>query len=200
MSALADRSLGELLEQVAAESAAPGGGSSSALACALAAGLVEMTAAFTLARSEYADRHERMARVRARGGELRAEAVALAEGELHVYGAVLEALRLPAGEPGRAQRVEAAMSEATDSPLAIARGAAETAELAAETAQTGNLHVHGDAVVGVLLAEAACAAAARLVELNLTGHPEDPRFEEAAELPRRALAARLTALSPERDV
>ena len=92
------------------------------------------------------------------------------------------------------------MSEATDSPLAIARGAAETAELAAETAQTGNLHVHGDAVVGVLLAEAACAAAARLVELNLTGHPEDPRLEEAAELPRRALAARLTALSPERDV
>jgi len=30
--------------------------------------------------------------------------------------------------------------------------------------------------------------------------PGDPRREEAAELPRRALAARLTALSPERDV
>lgn len=200
MSVLADRSLGQVLDQVAAESAAPGGGSSSALACALAAGLVEMTAAFTLARSEYAERHERMAQVRARGGELRAETLALAEGELHVYGAVLEALRLPADEPGRARRLAAAMSEATDSPLAIARAGAEIAELATETAQTGNLHVHGDAVVGVLLAEAACAAAARLVELNLTGHPEDPRLEEAAELPGRALAARLTALSPERDV
>ena len=200
MSALADRSLGELLEQVAAESAAPGGGSSSALACALAAGLVEMTAAFTLARSEYADRHERMARVRARGGELRAEAVAWPRASSTSTARCSRRCGCPRDEPGRAQRVEAAMSEATDSPLAIARGAAETAELAAETAQTGNLHVHGDAVVGVLLAEAACAAAARLVELNLTGHPEDPRLEEAAELPRRALAARLTALSPERDV
>ena len=61
MSALADRSLGQLLEQVAAESPSPGGGSSCALACALAAGLVEMAAAFTLSRAEYAERHERMA-------------------------------------------------------------------------------------------------------------------------------------------
>jgi formiminotetrahydrofolate cyclodeaminase len=45
MDALADRSLGQLLEQVAAESPSPGGGSSCALACALAAGLVEMAAA-----------------------------------------------------------------------------------------------------------------------------------------------------------
>jgi formiminotetrahydrofolate cyclodeaminase len=200
MNALTDRTLGQLLDQVAAQSAAPGGGSSSALACALAAGLVEMTSAFTLAHDEYADQHERMARVRARGGELRAAALALAEGELHVYGAVLEALRLPEDDPGRAQQVAAAMSDATDSPLAIARAAAEVAELAAETADTGNLHVHGDAVVGVLLAEAACAAAARLVELNLTGHPEDPRLVEASELPRRAQRVRVAALSTTRDV
>ena len=71
MSALADRSLGQLLEQVAAESPSPGGGSSCALTCALAAGLVEMAAAFTLSRAEYAERHERMAAVRGRAGERR---------------------------------------------------------------------------------------------------------------------------------
>src|SRR5512132_1180288 len=98
MSALADRSLGQLLEQVAAESPSPGGGSSCGLACALAAGLVQMAASFTLARSEYAERHERMAAIRARAGELRADAVALAERELHVYGAVLDVLRLPEDE------------------------------------------------------------------------------------------------------
>ena len=43
-------------------------------------------------------------------------------------------------------------------------------------------------------------SAARLAEINLAGRAGDPRREEAAELPRRALAARLTALSPERDV
>jgi formiminotetrahydrofolate cyclodeaminase len=200
MSALADRSLGQLLEQVAAESPSPGGGSSCALACAMGAGLVEMAAAFTMARVEYADRHERMAAMRARAGELREVALALAEEELHVYEAVLDVLREPAEEPGRAERLDAALSDAADSPLAVARTAAEVAELAAETARTGNRHLRGDAIAGALLAEAACAAAARLAELNLAGRPGDPRRDEAIKLPERALTARLTALSSTRDV
>jgi formiminotetrahydrofolate cyclodeaminase len=200
MDALAERSLGQVLDQVAADSAAPGGGSSCALTCALAAGLVEMTAGLTLTRREYATRHARMGQMRTRAGELRAEALRLAELELHVYGAVLEALRIPEDQPGRAEAVEAAMSDATDSPLAIARAAAEVAELAADAARTGNLHLHGDAVAGALLAEAACAGAARLVELNLTSNPEDPRRVEAGALPRRALDARMAALSATRDV
>jgi formiminotetrahydrofolate cyclodeaminase len=200
MDALADRSLGQLLDDVASETPSPGGGSVCALSCALAAGLVEMAAGFTLARREYAERHERMATIRTRAGELRADAVALAERELHVYGAVLDALRLPEDEPGRAERLETTLSDATDSPLAIARVGAEVAELAAEAASTGNRHLRGDAMVGALLAEAACAAAARLAELNLAGHPDDPRREEASEVPRRALNARLAALSTTRDV
>jgi formiminotetrahydrofolate cyclodeaminase len=200
MGDLADRSLSQLLDDVAAESPSPGGGSSCALACALAAGLVEMAAGFTLAREEYAEHHERMASLRARAGELRAQALALAEEELQVYGAVLEVLREPAEEPGRAERLDAALSDAADSPLAIARAAAEVAEQAAEVAGSGNRHLRGDAVAGALLAEAACAAAARLAEINLAGRAGDPRRTEAAELPERALKARLAALSSTRDV
>jgi formiminotetrahydrofolate cyclodeaminase len=200
MDALADRSLGQVLEQVAAESPSPGGGSSCALACAMAAGLVEMSAGFTLAREEYAERHARMADVRARAGELRARVLALAEEELHVYEAVLDVLREPADEPGRAERLDAALSDAADSPLAVARGAAEVAALADEVARTGNRHLRGDAVAGALLAEAACAAAARLADLNLAGRPRDPRRTEAAELPGRALQARVAALSATYDV
>src|SRR4029453_18385376 len=110
MSALADRSLGQLLEQVASESPSPGGGSSCALTCALAAGLVEMAAPFTLARARDAERPERMAAMRERAGELRAHALELAELELPVYGAVLDALRLPEDAPGRAERLDAALS------------------------------------------------------------------------------------------
>jgi formiminotetrahydrofolate cyclodeaminase len=200
VSALADRSLGQLLDQVAAESPSPGGGSSCALACALAAGLVEMAASFTLAREEYAERHDRMAALRGRAGELRAHALELAERELTVYGAVLDTLRLPEDTPGRAERLEAALSDAADSPLAVARAAAEVAGLAAEVALTGNRHLRGDAISGAVLAEGACAAAARLAEINLTGRAGDPRREEASELPQRALQARLVALSERRDV
>jgi methenyltetrahydrofolate cyclohydrolase len=200
MDALADRPLGQLLEQVAAESPSPGGGSSCALACAMAAGLVEMSAGFTLAREEYAERHARMADVRARAGELRARVLALAEEELHVYEAVLEVLRQPPEEPGRAERLDVALSDAADSPLAVARAAAEVAGLAAEVARTGNRHLRGDAIAGALLAEAACAAAARLAEINLAGRATDPRRTEASELRARALEARMAALSATRDV
>jgi formiminotetrahydrofolate cyclodeaminase len=200
MPTLVDRSVGQLLEQVAAESPSPGGGSTCALACALAAGLGEMAAAFTLSRAEYSERHERMAALHERAGELRAQALELAERELTVYGAVLDALREREDAPGRAERLDAALSDAADTPLAVARAAAEVADLAAEVARTGNRHLRGDAISGAVLAEAACTAAARLAEINLTGRPGDPRREEAAELPRRALRARIAALSPARDV
>jgi formiminotetrahydrofolate cyclodeaminase len=194
MSTLADRPFKDLLEDVAAERPAPGGGCSAAWASALAAGLVEMSAAFTLAQPRYAERHPRMAEIQTRASELRALVMELAEEELHAYEPVLGALRLPPEEPDRAARLAAALSAAAGSPFAVAEMAAEVAELAAETALTGNRHLHGDAIAGALLAEAACRAASRLVEINLARQPGDGRLEQTAELVRRAAAARDEAL------
>jgi len=78
--------------------------------------------------------------------------------------------------------------------MAIARVAAEVAELAAEAAGGGNPYLRGDAVTGVLLAEAACRSASLLVELNLARLPLDPRLAEALELNARADVARRRAL------
>jgi formiminotetrahydrofolate cyclodeaminase len=195
MLALADRPFKDLLEDVAAERAAPGGGCSAAWSCALAAGLVEMSAAFTVAQPRYAERHPRMTEIQARAHDLRARVMVIAEEELHAYEPVLDALRLPADDPGRPERLDAALSAAARSPLAVAQAAAEVAELAAEAARTGNLHLQGDAVTGALLAEAACRAAARLVEINLARRPGDGRHQQIAELVSRASAARDGALS-----
>ena len=93
---------------------------------------------------------------------------------------MLEAERLPRGDPARAARIEAALAEASRSPLAIAEAAAETAALGAEVADASGAAVRGDAVTGVLLAEAAAAAAATLVEINLGARPEDPARERSA--------------------
>jgi len=155
-----------------------------ASACALAAALVEMAAAF--APSPGGDDPA------GRAALLRERAVELAEIELHAYEPVLAALRLPREDPERATRIEAAENEASRSPLAIAEVGAELAELAAELARTGNPNLSGDAVAGALLAEAGAQAAARLVAINLTG---GSAVEEAAEFARRALAARTAALS-----
>jgi methenyltetrahydrofolate cyclohydrolase len=192
----ARRPLSELLDDVAAQTPAPGGGSSAAWASALAAALVEMAAGFTLAREEYAPLHERMSATRSRAAELRARALRLADDELRAYEPVLAALGLPRDDPAREHRVATSLSRAADSPLEIARVAAEVAELAAEVATTGNRSLEGDAVAGAFLADAACRAAGRLVEINLRSTPDDPRVTEAEQLSATAVGARERARPP----
>ena len=55
-----------------------------------------------------------------RARELRAQALALADRDLSSYAPVIDARRLPAGQPERAERLEAALTEASRAPLAIA--------------------------------------------------------------------------------
>jgi formiminotetrahydrofolate cyclodeaminase len=182
--ALADQSVRELLDAVGARTPAPGGGAAAALSGSLAAGLVEMAARFTAGREDVA----------AEAGALRGRLLELGERELSAYEPVLEAIALDAGDPDRDARLRAALSDAADSPLEIARAAAVVASLGAELVLTGNTNLTGDAITGVALAEAACCAAARLTEINLARVPSDPRLDEAAGLTRQASAARAKAL------
>lgn len=132
--------------------------------------------------------------VRDRARTLRTYALELAERDQDAYAGVLEALKLPESAPERPGRVQAALSAAADGPLALARAAGEVAGLAAQLALTGNPHLVGDATAAALLAEAATRAATRLVELNLSGLPGDPRLQVARELAELAADARARAL------
>jgi len=196
MADLADRSLSDLLAEVAAPSPAPGGGCSVGWTCAIAAGLVEMAAEITLAR-EPRDRPEQrpLGQASHRARELRAEAIALAELELHAYEPVLSALRLPEADRERAGQLDAALSEAAETPVALARCAAEIAALAAELGSAATHHVQGDAIAGLLLAEGAAQAAARLARINLSGRPDDERLRELSELTMRSAKLRDEVLS-----
>lgn len=153
-----------------------------------------MTAAFTVQVSDSSSADDDMEVVRRRAAELREEALRLAERELSSYAPVLEAMRLDAATPGRERRVTEALSDAAEAPLAIARAAAEVAELGTEALRAGNDHLRGDAITGVLLAEAACRAAGRLVEINLAQLPDDPRAAEVLRSASRGDTARRWAL------
>jgi formiminotetrahydrofolate cyclodeaminase len=165
---LANRPLADVLDAVAAPTPAPGGGSSSALTCALGAALVEMAAGIGGA----SDAVER-------AGAIRARALALAEEELGSYAPVLEARRLPRDDPSRETAIKEALEVASRSPLAVAEAAAEVASLGRDVAAGANPAVRGDAVAGVLLAEAAAVAAAQLVEVNLAAQPDSPALAAA---------------------
>lgn len=192
---LGEQSIDHLLELLAARTPAPGGGSAAACAVAIAAALEQMAAAFTLARDDDATQHPRAGELHAAAGELRAAALGLAERELHSYGGLLDARRLPSDEPGRERRIAEADGEAIASPLELCRCAGAAAELGAELARAGNRNLAGDAICATLLAEAACLAAATLVQLNLSDRPGDERTIEVSALAERARDARRRALS-----
>lgn len=168
---LSKQPLESFLDDVAAATPAPGGGSSSGVACALAAALVEMSAG--LAGSGAAAEQ---------AGALRARALRLAEEELSSYAPVLEAR----DEHER----DLALATASEPPARIAETAAEVAELGVEVASSASAAVRGDALTGVVLAEAAASAAFRLVEINVG---VGPVFERARQAELRAVKARASA-------
>ncbi len=170
MAGLSKEPLEAFLAEVAAGTPAPGGGSSAAVAAALAAALVEMAA--RLASSD---------RVADQAGALRARALRLAQEEMSSYAPVLEAR----DEHER----ELALAAASEPPAMIAETAAEVAELGVEVAASASASVRGDALTGVVLAEAAASAAFRLVEINVGSGPV---FERARKAELRAVNARAT--------
>jgi formiminotetrahydrofolate cyclodeaminase len=198
MAGLPEPSLSELLAGLAAPTPAPGAGSATGWTCAHAAALVEMTAGITLARPDAEPTRERMVEIAAQARALRARSVALAEADLGAYAPVLTALRVPREDPSRAAQLEAALSQASETPLELAAVGAELAALAAEVAGDGAAGVRGDALAAVLIAEAACQAAARLVAINLGRRPEDSRIAESARHAERASELRARVLEGQR--
>ena len=188
---LNDLSLGEVLDRLAEKTPAPGAGSTAALVCSLAAALLEMTAAF--------DTTPMGSACAVRAAALRDRALELADRELHSYEPVLRALRLPASDPERETRVASAMAAASTAPLAIASVGAQLAGIAAETVDGVSDQLVGEAVVASELAEGACRAAARLVEINLAGAAGDPRLTEVAGLVKAAAEARAETLAKASD-
>lgn len=180
--ALMELSLGELLDEVAAKRPAPGAGSAAAVCCAVAAALLEMTAAFDPTPIGSASV--------IRCNALRERALELAQRELTSYEPVLEALRLPAEDPTRGERLSATLASASTAPLSIATVAAQLAGIAAECVDGVSDQLVGEAVAASELADGACRAAGRLVQINLAGAQTDPRLTEVAGLIAAAGEAR----------
>ena len=181
-----EQPLAQFLDSVASGEPAPGGGAVAAVVVALAAGLSGM--ADRLSVDHLPDATE----LTERAEGLRQSVAPLAQEDAIAYGRVLTAYRTPDdGDPNaRRERIQRALSEAADVPLAIAETGATVAETAARLAREGNPNLRGDAVAAALLAEAGARAAAVLVEINTTaGGVEGDRLGRAEEFIARAAGA-----------
>lgn len=162
------------LELVASREPAPGGGAVAALTAAAAAALAAMAARFAGDLADAADLASRADALRARAGRL-------ADDDALAYSAVLAAYRRPDSEStARREAIGAALSDATDVPLAVVGCAREVGRVAVLLAAKGNPNLRGDAVTAVLLADAAARSATYLVRCNVTlGDLDDDRTAQA---------------------
>ncbi|MCU0510338.1 MAG: cyclodeaminase/cyclohydrolase family protein [Anaerolineae bacterium] len=182
---LVDLSIREFSERLASSEPAPGGGSASAAAGAMAAGLAAMVARLTIGREKYAAHQDEMEKVLAQAERLRGQMLALVDADTVAYQNVMAAYRLPKGDAeqqaARKSAVQEALLHAADIPLAAAEAAVQILNLAALASQHGNKNAASDAAVSALLAHAALHGAARNVRINLE-MIDNKEFGAAAEL------------------
>ena len=175
-----------LLEELAAPREVPGAGSALAAALATAAAVVQMAA--RLSPGSWTD----AAGVAAQAEALRERAVQLVDEDAEAYRLALEA-RAAADETARPEQRDWALGQVTaaaaEPPLALARLAADLAELCAAAGERVEPRVHADVAAAAGLAAAVARGARALVATNLTALAGDARVEEADRLVAAADAA-----------
>lgn len=177
-----DLSLSALLEELAAARESPGAGSTLAVALAAAAATVQMAARLSAGSWEDATG------VAAQAESLRERATTLVDADAEIYRRALEA-RATQGDDKQERRDWAlgrATAAAAEPPLALARLAADLAELCREAATRVEPRVQADVVAAAALAAGVARGARELVAVNLTALPDDPRVVEADRLAAEA--------------
>src|SRR6266498_4103897 len=101
------------IEELAAPTATPGGGSAAAYAGAMGAGLVAMVAGLTIGKKKYAEVEAQMQAIRVRAESLRKELTQAVEDDSSAFEAVMGAFRLPKGTDEEQTKRNAAIHVAT---------------------------------------------------------------------------------------
>jgi formiminotetrahydrofolate cyclodeaminase len=189
----------DLLDALGSDAPAPGGGAAAALAGALGAALVQMTANLTLGRPRLADVQEQARGIEGQAAALRQRLQRLTDADAEAYAAVSAAYRLPRETDDqrreRSVAIQSALSQAAAVPLEVADACAEVLGVCEAAAPVLNAAVISDVMVGALLAHAALEAAGVNVEVNLASMTDGQMIDHLASQLARAREGKAEALT-----
>ena len=155
------------IEQLAAPTATPGGGSAAAASGAMAAGLANMVASMSRGKKAYLQHEAPLSEAIARLSTIREELKAAIDGDAESYNVVMKAFRAARESNDGGAGVNAALRHATSVPLGVAECAAEVAKIAKQLKPITNPNMASDLTTAIALAEAALTGALANVEINL---------------------------------
>ena len=172
------------VEQLAASTATPGGGSAAAASGAMAAGLATMVASMSRGKKAYVQYERELSEAIARLSQLREELKAAIDADANSYNAVMNAYKAAKSSAEGDGLIDAALKQATSVPLSVAERAKEVAEIADKLKPITNPNMKSDLTTASALARAAIEGALANVEINLES-VKDQHF--AGEIRKRAI-------------
>ena len=169
------------IEQLAAPTATPGGGSAAAAAGAMAAGLAGMVASMSRGKKAYLQYESQLSEAIARLAALREELKAAIDADAESYKVVMMAYRAAKESADGGKAVTAALKQATSVPLGVAEAVAEVRRIAEGLLPVTNPNMKSDLTTAMALARAALEGALANVHINLDSMKpetdEDVAFE-----------------------
>jgi glutamate formiminotransferase len=161
------------VEQLAAPTATPGGGSAAAAAGAMAAGLAHMVAAMSRGKKAYLAYESELSAAIARLAQLREELKAAIDADAESYNAVMKAYKQARQAADGDALIDAALKQATRVPLGVAERSGEVGMLASKLEPITNPNMKSDLKTASALARAAVEGALANVEINLTSMKDE---------------------------
>jgi len=183
------------IEQLAAPTATPGGGSAAAASGAMAAGLAGMVASMSRGKKAYLQHESQLSEALGRLTQLREELTSAIDADARSYDVVMEAYKAAKKSSDGGLAINAALQQATSVPLGVAECAAEVEQIATRLRPITSPNMSSDLTTAIALARAALEGALANVEVNLgslqPGTPEDEAF--ASETRKRAAGLKAQA-------
>jgi glutamate formiminotransferase / formiminotetrahydrofolate cyclodeaminase len=159
------------VEELAAPTPTPGGGSAAAYAGAMGAGLVAMVAGLTIGKKKYADVEAEMQAVRVVAENLRKELTQAVDDDASAFEALMGTFKLPREtdeeKASRSTAIVKATLNAAHIPLHVSGQAVKVMELALKCVKKGNANAMSDAMSGFAMCRAALTAAGYNVRINI---------------------------------
>ena len=181
------------VNETASDSAAPGGGSISALAGALGAALGTMVANLSAIKKGWEDRLAEFSPWAEQGQTLKDKLLALVDEDTRAFDAIMNAFALPKDTPEqvseRKQAIQNASKYATEVPFRTMQTAFECIPLLKQMAEHGNPNSLSDVGVGALCIKTAVRGAWLNVLINAQGL-SDKTWAENIVTEARALLAK----------
>jgi formiminotetrahydrofolate cyclodeaminase len=175
------------IEQLAAPTATPGGGSAAAAAGAMAAGLAAMVATMSRGKKAYVQYETQLSEAIARLSQLREELKSAIDADAESYNVVMKAYKLAKESANGDAAISAALKQATSVPLGVAEKVVEVAKIAGTLKPITNPNMKSDLTTAIALAKAALEGALANVEINLESLKDEAFVSETR---KRAAALR----------